>query len=69
VGAIDVASQQVETPEQVAATLREAMQYIDAEQILACTNCGLAPLPMDISRAKIQALGAGARLLRAELAG
>lgn len=69
VGSIDVASQTVETPEQVATTLRDAMQYLDAEQIIACTNCGLAPLPMDISRAKIAALGAGAKLLRDELAG
>jgi len=68
VGAIDVASREVETPEKVAATLREAMQYIDVERIIACTNCGLAPLPIDISRAKIAALGAGARLLREELA-
>lgn len=67
VGAIDVASSVVETPEQVAATLREAMKYIDAEQIVACTNCGLAPLPVDVSRAKITALGEGAKLLRAEL--
>lgn len=67
VGAIDVASSVVETPEQVAATLREAMKYIDAEQIIACTNCGLAPLPMEVSRAKIAALGEGAKLLRAEL--
>jgi len=68
VGAIDVASLEVETPEQVAATLRAAMEFVDPERIVACTNCGLAPLPMDISRAKIAALGAGAALLRKELA-
>ncbi|MFT4962457.1 MAG: 5-methyltetrahydropteroyltriglutamate--homocysteine methyltransferase [Paracoccaceae bacterium] len=68
VGAIDVASSVVETPEQAAETLREAMKYIDAEPIIACTNCGLAPLAMDVSRAKIVALGSGAQLLRDELA-
>lgn len=69
VGAIDVASNVVETPEQVAATIREAMKYLDAEQILPCTNCGLAPLSMEVSRAKIKALGEGAELLRKEVAG
>ena len=67
VGAIDVASMTVETPEQVAATLRAALDYIDAEQIVACTNCGLAPLPTSVSEGKLKALGAGAALLRAEL--
>ena len=67
VGAIDVASMTVETPEQVAATLRAALDYIDAEQIVACTNCGLAPLPTLVSEGKLKALGAGAALLRSEL--
>ena len=66
-GGIDVASLEVETPEKVAATLSDALQYVDAERIVACTNCGLAPLPMDVSRGKIAALGAGAALLRKEL--
>ena len=64
VGCIDVAAHTVETPEQVAATLREAMQYADAARIQACTNCGLAPLPRDVAAGKLRALGAGARLLR-----
>ena len=64
VGCIDVASKTVETPEQVSATLREAMQYADAERIQACTNCGLAPFPRGVAEAKLQALGAGARLMR-----
>ena len=67
VGAIDVASLEVETPEQVAATLRAAMEFVDPERMVACTNCGLAPLPMDVSQGKIRALGAGAALLRKEL--
>jgi len=65
VGAIDVASSKVETPEAVAAVLREATKYADASRIQACTNCGMAPLPRAIAEAKLVALGAGARLLRA----
>ncbi len=64
VGCIDVASKTVETPEQVAATLKEAMQYADAERIQACTNCGLAPFPRTVAEGKLQALGAGAKLMR-----
>jgi len=65
VGAIDVASYDVETPEQVAATIREAAKYISVEQIMPCTNCGMAPLPKALATKKLQALGAGARLAAA----
>ena len=44
VGAIDVASAEVETPEQVAATIEAAMQFVPAERLFPCTNCGMAPL-------------------------
>ena len=68
VGAIDVASNAVETPEAVAAVLREAQQYVDSERILPCTNCGMAPMPRAVATAKLTALGAGAALLRREMA-
>lgn len=68
VGAIDVASLDVETPEKVAATLRAAMEFVDPERIVACTNCGMAPLPRRVAEAKLHALGAGAEILRKELA-
>ncbi len=67
VGVIDVASLDVETPEQVAAIIKDAMQHVDAERLLPCTNCGLAPLPMDVSVGKVQALGAGAEFARQSL--
>ena len=69
VGAIDVASVTVETPEKVAATLRAAMEFVDPERIIACTNCGMAPLPRHVAEGKLKALGAGAALLRKELGG
>jgi 5-methyltetrahydropteroyltriglutamate--homocysteine methyltransferase len=62
VGAIDVASFTAETAEQVAAVIHEAGKYVSAEQILPCTNCGMAPLPRDLALKKLEALGAGARL-------
>ncbi len=67
VGVIDVASLKVETPEAVSAVLREAAEFVDLERMIACTNCGLAPLPYDVSKAKLEALGAGARLYRQEI--
>lgn len=69
VGAIDVASQTVETAAEVAATLRNALQYVDADKLYPSTNCGMAPLPRAVARAKLNALGAGAELLRQELQG
>ena len=68
VGAIDVASDRVETPEDVAAVLRSARRYVPAERIQACTNCGMVPLSPDLARAKLGALAAGAALARAEAA-
>lgn len=69
VGAIDVASVNIETPEKVASTLRAAMEFVDPERITACTNCGMAPLPRHVAEGKLNALGAGAALLREELGG
>ena len=67
VGAIDVATDAVETPEQVAATIRKAMKHVPAERIIPCTNCGMAPMNRGIAVAKLRALAAGAALVRKEL--
>ena len=63
-GVVDVASDEVETPEQVAGVIREAMQYVAKERILPSTNCGMAPMRRDVARAKLTALGEGAELAR-----
>lgn len=68
VGAIDVATHAIETPEEVANTLRKALQFVDAENLYPCTNCGMAPLPRQVARAKLEALSAGAEIVRRELA-
>jgi 5-methyltetrahydropteroyltriglutamate--homocysteine methyltransferase len=67
IGAIDVASDAVETPEEVAAVIAEAAKYVAPERIVAGTNCGMAPMRRDIAMAKLAALGAGARLARKKL--
>src|SRR5437016_1735084 len=60
VGAIDVATDVIETPEQVAATITEAARYVPAENIVASTNCGMAPMQRDIAVPKLEALASGA---------
>ncbi len=67
VGAIDVATDRVETPEDVAATIRTALKWVPAERLHPCTNCGMVPLARDVARGKLRALGAGAAIVRAEL--
>ena len=69
VGAIDVANETIETPEEVAATLRAALQFVDADKLIPSTNCGMAPFPRDVALAKLSALNAGAEIVRAELPG
>jgi len=68
VGAIDVATDSVETPEEVAATLRDALRFVDADKLIPATNCGMAPLPRAVATAKLNALGTGAAIVRQELA-
>jgi 5-methyltetrahydropteroyltriglutamate--homocysteine methyltransferase len=68
VGAIDVASDAVETPEAVAAVIGEAMKYVAKEKIVPCTNCGMAPMRRDIAMAKLAALGKGAEIARRKFA-
>ncbi|MEO6565677.1 MAG: methionine synthase [Casimicrobiaceae bacterium] len=68
-GAIDVASDRIETPEEVAATIRAALAFVPADRIVPCTNCGMVPLSRDVARGKLRALAAGAALARAEHAG
>lgn len=67
VGAIDVATNKVETPEAVAAVLKSATAYAAPERIYGCTNCGMAPLPREVAAGKLASLAKGAALLRKAL--
>ena len=67
VGAVDVATDAVETPAEVAATIRRVLPYVPAERLYPCTNCGMVPLARDVAHAKLRALVAGAALVRREL--
>jgi 5-methyltetrahydropteroyltriglutamate--homocysteine methyltransferase len=69
VGVIDVASDTIETPEEVADTIGRALQFVPRERLIACTNCGLAPMSRAVAEAKLRALADGAALARARLGG
>ena len=67
VGVIDVASATIETPEEVAATIAEALRFVPRDKLIACTNCGLAPMSREVAEAKLKALADGAALARTRL--
>jgi 5-methyltetrahydropteroyltriglutamate--homocysteine methyltransferase len=63
-GAIDIAAEHVETPEEVAATIERASRFVPAERLYPCTNCGMAPMARATAIKKLEALAAGAALVR-----
>jgi 5-methyltetrahydropteroyltriglutamate--homocysteine methyltransferase len=67
VGAIDVATNAIETPTEVAATIRKVLDFVEVENLYPSTNCGMAPLSRNIARGKLNALSAGAEIIRKEL--
>jgi len=67
VGAIDVATDAIETPEEVARVLETVMNHVPAHRIFPCTNCGMVPLGRDVASAKLRALTAGTRLAKSHL--
>ena len=68
VGVIDVASDVVETPEEVADTIGRALQFVARDRLFPCTNCGMAPMDREIARKKLEALAKGAALARERFA-
>ncbi|HEY6754733.1 MAG TPA: methionine synthase [Pseudolabrys sp.] len=64
IGVIDVATDEIETPERVAQVIGDVMKFVPKEKIVACTNCGMAPMRREVAEGKLNALGAGAKLAR-----
>ena len=64
IGVIDVATDKIETPEEIAGVIAAATQYVAAENLIACTNCGMAPMRRYIAAKKLAALARGAALAR-----
>jgi 5-methyltetrahydropteroyltriglutamate--homocysteine methyltransferase len=68
VGVIDVASDTIETPEQIADTIGRALQFVPKNKVFPCTNCGLAPMSREVAIKKLEALAKGAALARTRFA-
>ena len=68
VGVIDVASDEIETPEQIAETIGRALQFVPKNKLFPCTNCGLAPMSREVAIKKLEALAQGAALARTRFA-
>ena len=64
VGVIDVASDRVETAQEVFDTIKKALKYVPKKHLFPCTNCGMAPMSREIAIAKLKSLAAGAALAR-----
>jgi 5-methyltetrahydropteroyltriglutamate--homocysteine methyltransferase len=67
IGVIDVATDTIETPEQVAAVIAQASDYVPKDKIIPCTNCGMAPMRREVAAKKLEALAQGAALARQRL--
>jgi 5-methyltetrahydropteroyltriglutamate--homocysteine methyltransferase len=68
-GVIDVGTDAVESPEDVADRIRHGLEHVPAARLMPCTDCGLVPRRRDAARDKMRALAAGAAIVRAEIAG
>jgi 5-methyltetrahydropteroyltriglutamate--homocysteine methyltransferase len=67
VGVIDVATDRIESPEEVSDVIERALQYVPAKHLFPCTNCGMAPMDREVALQKLRALAAGAALARKRL--
>ena len=66
-GVIDVGTDEVESPELVAARIRKALPYVDPDRLYPCSDCGMVPRPRSVARAKMKALAKGAAIVQKEL--
>jgi 5-methyltetrahydropteroyltriglutamate--homocysteine methyltransferase len=67
IGVIDVASDRVETPQEVADVIKRAAKYVPMKHLYPCTNCGMAPMDREIALKKLEALVKGTQLARTKL--
>src|SRR5256712_135395 len=67
VGVIDVATDRIESAEEVSDVIEKALQYVPAKHLFPCTNCGMAPMDREVALKKLHAFAAGAALARKKL--
>ena len=62
VGVVSVVGDHIETAEEVESNINEALKHIEAERLIPCTNCGMAPISTEVAKQKLKALGKGAAM-------
>jgi hypothetical protein len=67
IGVIDIKRLVVETPEQIIAGLRKALDHVPADRIHLTTDCGQFALPRQIARGKLAAMATAAEQPRSEI--
>jgi 5-methyltetrahydropteroyltriglutamate--homocysteine methyltransferase len=67
-GVIDLSTDAVETPEEVAARIRRGLEQVGAERLVVAPDCGMKYLSREVALRKLQSLSQGAALVRRELA-
>ncbi len=69
VGVLDIRTMMVESPEQVAARIRQVLEHVPADRVTPSTDCGMKPLPRMVAKMKLKALVEGAAIVRKEVTG
>lgn len=67
VGVLDLGDTRVETPEDVAARIRAALQHLPPERLIVAPDCGMKYLPRDVAYKKLRAMTLGAAMVSASL--
>ena len=67
IGVLDIRTNLIETPEQVAGRIRKVLKVVPAERVYLSTDCGMKPLPRMVARLKLKALADGAKIVRKEI--
>jgi len=63
-GILDLATDRVETPEEIASRAREALEHVDRDRLVLAPDCGMKYLTREVGFAKLNALVEGARLVQ-----
>ncbi len=67
-GVIDLGNPKIETAEEVAVRIRKGLKHVSADRFIPAPDCGMKYLSREVAFGKLQALSAGAEIVRRELA-
>ena len=67
-GVLDLGTDAIETPAQVAERIRAGLKYLKPQNLIPAPDCGMKYLPRAVAFGKLKALAEGAAIVRAEIA-